>query len=95
LGRAPAKAADVIVLFVRNRAELDLKLVATLGTLKAGAIFWLAYPKLTSPIAGDLNRDIIRSLERDDFSSNRDPALAYWWSMIFPENRYPLFGIML
>src|SRR5262249_1157964 len=34
-------------------------------------------------------------LERDDFSSNRHPALAYWWSMIFSENRYPLFGIML
>jgi hypothetical protein len=34
-------------------------------------------------------------LERDDFSSNRHPALAYCWSMIFSENRYPLFGIML
>jgi len=34
-------------------------------------------------------------LERDDFSSNRLPALAYCWSMIFSENRYPLFGIML
>jgi hypothetical protein len=35
------------------------------------------------------------SLERDDFSSNRHPARAYWWSMIFSENRFPLFGIML
>src|SRR5215211_6877272 len=35
------------------------------------------------------------SLERDDFSSNHHLALAYWWSMIFSENRYPLFGIML
>ena len=34
-------------------------------------------------------------LERDDFSSNRHPALDYWWSMIFSENRCPLFGIML
>jgi len=41
-------------------------------------------------------------LKRDDYSSNRHPALAYWWSMIFPENRYPprvregmLFGIVL
>ena len=33
--------------------------------------------------------------ERDDLSSNRHPALRYWWSMIFSENRYPLFGIML
>ena len=35
------------------------------------------------------------ALERDDFSSNCHPALAYCWSMIFPENRFPLFGIML
>jgi hypothetical protein len=34
-------------------------------------------------------------LERDDFSSNRHPALPFPWSMIFSENRYPLFGIML
>jgi hypothetical protein len=29
------------------------------------------------------------------FLRNRRPALAYWWSMIFSENRNPLFGIML
>src|SRR6185369_15130470 len=40
-------------------------------------------------VAGDL------TLERDDFSSNCHPALGYWWSMIFSENRCPLFGIML
>jgi hypothetical protein len=34
-------------------------------------------------------------LERDSFSSNRHPTLAYCWSMIFSENRRPLFGIML
>src|SRR5262249_3096476 len=33
-------------------------------------------------------------LERDDFSSNRHPALSFYWRMIFPENRFPLFGIM-
>jgi hypothetical protein len=35
------------------------------------------------------------ALDRDDFSSNRHPDLAHCWSMIFSENRYPLFGIML
>jgi hypothetical protein len=34
-------------------------------------------------------------LKRDDFSSNRHRALSSSWSMIFSENRYPLFGIML
>jgi len=35
------------------------------------------------------------TLERDDFSSNRHPALSFCLSMIFSENRYPLFRIML
>jgi hypothetical protein len=35
------------------------------------------------------------ALERDDFSSNRHPALSFCLSMIFSENRYPLFRIML
>ena len=33
-------------------------------------------------------------LERDDLSSNRHPALSIYLSMIFSENRYPLFRIM-
>src|SRR5215475_877500 len=36
-----------------------------------------------------------QDLKRDDFSSNRHLALAYCWSMIFSENRCPLFGIMV
>ena len=40
-------------------------------------------------------QDAAERLERDDFSSNRHPAPAYCWSMIFSEHRYPLFGIML
>src|ERR1700730_18268840 len=35
------------------------------------------------------------SLERDDFSSNRHPALLLCLSMIFSKNRYQLFGITL
>src|SRR6266481_8937470 len=34
-------------------------------------------------------------LERDDFSANRHPALSFCLSMIFSENRFPLFRIML
>ncbi|MFL5151225.1 MAG: hypothetical protein ACJ8C3_00005, partial [Microvirga sp.] len=34
-------------------------------------------------------------LERDDFSSSHHPALSVCSSMIFSENRFPLFGIML
>jgi hypothetical protein len=34
------------------------------------------------------------ALDRDDFSSNRHPALAFCLSMIFAESRFPLFVIM-
>jgi hypothetical protein len=34
-------------------------------------------------------------LDRDDLSSNRHPDLAFSSGMIFSENRFPLFGIML
>jgi hypothetical protein len=35
------------------------------------------------------------ALERDHLKLNRHRALDLWWSMIFSENRYPLFRIML
>ena len=35
------------------------------------------------------------ALERDDFSSNRHLALSFCLSMVFSENRCPLFRIML
>jgi len=34
-------------------------------------------------------------LDRDNSSAIVDFALAPWLSMIFSENRFPLFGIML
>jgi hypothetical protein len=58
--RGPVKSADVVLLFVRSQAELKKELPMTLKIMGPAAIFWLAYPKLTSPLAGDLSRDIIR-----------------------------------
>ncbi len=57
--RVDAEAADILVLFVADRAEFDLLLPDAVKALKPGAILWLAYPKLTSSLAGDLNRDLI------------------------------------
>jgi hypothetical protein len=53
-----------------------------------------AWPAWETWTAGT-SRDKLADLKRDDFSSIRHPALAYWRSMIFSENRNPLFGIML
>jgi len=60
--RADAAKADVILLFVPNRAELDAQLPMVLKKALPTAILWLAYPKLTSNLAADLSRDVIHAL---------------------------------
>ena len=60
--RADAAKADVILLFVPNRAELDAQLPMVLKKALPAAILWLAYPKLTSNLAADLSRVVIHAL---------------------------------
>ncbi len=56
---APLGEAEVVVQFVRNRAEYDAKIPPLLKAIRGDAILWIAYPKLTSKRAGDLSRDVI------------------------------------
>ncbi len=56
---APLGEAEVVVQFVRNRADYDAKLPPLLKMIRPDAILWIAYPKLTSTLAGDLSRDVI------------------------------------
>lgn len=60
--RRPLPDADVVLLFAADRAALDRALPATLAEAAGAAILWVAYPKLTSSLAADLNRDVIRAL---------------------------------
>ena len=57
--RTDVTTADVVVLFTPDRAAFDAELPRVSALVKAGAILWLAYPKLTSKLAADLSRDII------------------------------------
>jgi 3-hydroxyisobutyrate dehydrogenase-like beta-hydroxyacid dehydrogenase len=60
--RAELSQADVVLLFVPDRKQLDKALPPVLKKMAPTAIFWLAYPKLTSSLAGDLSRDVIHAL---------------------------------
>ncbi len=60
--RAAAGEADVVLLFVPDRAAFDAQLPGLLRKLPKTAILWVAYPKLTSKLAADLSRDIIHKL---------------------------------
>jgi hypothetical protein len=60
--RAGVADADVVLFFAPDRARLDAGLPAVLKTATQAAILWVAYPKLTSALAADLDRDVIRAL---------------------------------
>jgi hypothetical protein len=48
---------DAIIIFTTSRADLAAKLDGALGRYKKGGLLWIAYPKLSSKLAGDLNRN--------------------------------------
>jgi hypothetical protein len=60
--RGDAAKADVVLLFAPDRKSLDQNLPKLLKTMSPAAIFWIAYPKLSSKLAADLSRDIIHAL---------------------------------
>jgi hypothetical protein len=60
--RADTGEADVVLLFIRDRAAFDAHLPPLMKKMQKTVIFWLAYPKLTSSLAGDLSRDVIHKL---------------------------------
>jgi len=58
--RTSPDRADVVLVFVKDAATLRASLPNALSAIRRDAILWLAYPKLTSPLAGDLQRDVVR-----------------------------------
>jgi len=49
--------ADVIQLFVRNRAEMEAQLPQVAARLRPGTLLWVSYYKGTARVKTDINRD--------------------------------------
>jgi hypothetical protein len=47
----------LVLLFAQNQAELEARIAPALAALEHEAIFWVAYPKKSSKVKSDLNRD--------------------------------------
>ncbi|AJP72481.1 hypothetical protein [Sphingomonas hengshuiensis] len=60
--RAAPSEAEVVLLATPDRATFLAQVPRTAAAIAPAAILWVAYPKLTSPLAADLNRDTIRAL---------------------------------
>lgn len=48
---------DWVQLFVRSAAEVDMYAPAAMAAVKPGGLLWLTYPKQSSKIKTDINRD--------------------------------------
>ena len=81
--RAEVGDADVVLLCVPGRAAFDAKLPGLLKKMRKDAILWIAYPKLTSSLAADLNRDVIRELApKHDLDTVSQIAIDEDWSAL-------------
>jgi hypothetical protein len=70
-----------ILLFIRTMEQLENLVFPVIPKLGAECIFWLAYPKGTSGVETDLNRDILWKLvEPTGWSPVRMVALDDVWS---------------
>jgi hypothetical protein len=74
--------ADVIVAFVRARADLDTVAVPAIEAARRDKLVWIAYPK-AGQLGTDLNRDILReSLAGQGVQPVRQVAIDEVWSAL-------------
>ena len=55
----PDANLDFVQVFVRNSEELEELIPAAIKALKRDGLLWISYPKGTSGVSTDLNRDIL------------------------------------
>jgi len=100
LGELPAEvrlktsargAADLILLFARSRSELIRRFPAASRALRRGGGLWLAWPKKSSILAGDLTQADVRrfGLERDFVDYKIARIDDTWAGLLFARRRPP------
>ena len=58
----PADRLDLVVLFVRERRELERRLPALQRPLDSAGMLWVAWPKRSSKVPTDVTEDVIREI---------------------------------
>jgi len=56
----PAKGVDLIQVFVTSKKGLEYQLDKLKSILDANGLLWVTYPKESSKMKADINRDVIR-----------------------------------
>jgi hypothetical protein len=50
---------DVVLQFVRNKADVEQNTPLAIQLVKPGGLLWISYPKQSSKVPADINRDIL------------------------------------
>jgi hypothetical protein len=58
----PAAGLDLVVLFVRSRAQLERRLAGLHATLRQDGMLWIAWPKRASKVPTDMTEDVVRDV---------------------------------
>lgn len=57
-----SRSAAMILLFARDRASLEKRLVQAVDRLPADGMVWVAWPKRASGVATDVTEDVVREV---------------------------------
>ncbi len=77
------KKIDFALIFALNQTQLNGILSDVIPALQPGAKLWIAFPKSTSKIVSDLNRDCTWNyLRNHGFESETQVVLDYVWSAL-------------
>ena len=76
-----SRKIDFALVFAVNVSQLNGILKDVMPALKEGSKFWIAYPKITSKIVTDLNRDCSwQQLTSAGYETVNEVALDHVWS---------------
>lgn len=79
--RSARGSANLILLFVRSRVEMERRFPAAARCLAEGGGLWIAWPKKASGVATDLTQATVRSFGlRSDFVDYKICAIDETWS---------------
>lgn len=81
VARTARGTADVIVAFMRSRAELAGRMPTLRERMEPAAGLWIAWPKRSSGVATDLTEDVVRELAlANRLVDNKVAAIDATWS---------------
>ncbi|CAM4015184.1 hypothetical protein [Mesobacillus thioparans] len=75
---------EFLLLFVNNSDEIRSWLPKALEALKEDAVFWIAFPKKSSKVQTDINRDSLFALvsERSNYRAVSNVSIDQKWSAL-------------